>query len=214
MTISSTTARKAYAGDGSTAFATEFKFYDNAHLRAVLRDADGLEELWAEGSDYTLSGAGDEAGGTLTASVAPVSGETLVLSLAVPQTQTTDLPVGGAFPADAVEQMSDRTVQMLLALNQATGPAVQTLGVSTSAKTIAAELNPAALLLVFGTASGTAFADLVLHGFAADPASVFSLTVNGSPPVRTYSRAGADLQLAVASGSFTVTARAIVASIS
>ena len=100
MTVSSTTAQKAYAGDGSSVFTTEFKFYDNAHVRAVLRDADGLEVLWAEGSNYTLSGAGDEAGGTLTASVAPVGGETLVLSLAVPQTQGTDLPVGGSFPAD------------------------------------------------------------------------------------------------------------------
>lgn len=213
MTVSSTTALKVYAGDGSTEFATEFKFYDNSHVRAVLRDADGLEVLWAEGTGYTLSGAGDEAGGTLTATTAPVSGETLLLSLAVPQTQVTDLPVGGAFPAGAVEQMTDRAVQMLLALDRASGPALQTLAVSTSAKTIAAALNPAALVLVFGTASGAAFADLVLHGFGADPAAAFSLTANGSPAARSYSRSGADLQLALASGSYVIRTRAIVATI-
>jgi len=213
MTVSSTTAQKSYAGDGSTVFATEFKFYDNTHVRAVLRDANGLEILWAEGSNYTLSGAGDEAGGTLTASVAPVGGETLVLSLAVPQTQSTDLPVGGSFPADAVEQMTDRAVQMLLALKRASAAAQQTLAVSTSAKTIAAALNPAALVLVFGVSGSAAFADLVLHGFGADPSTVFSFSANGSPPTRTYSRANADLQLALASGSHTVTTRAIVVSI-
>lgn len=113
MTISTTASKSRYAGDGGTAaFPTGFRFIDNSHVRVVLREADGSETLWTEGSEYSLSGAGQPGGGTVTVSASPIDhtpagGATLVVMLAVPARQDTALPLGGAFPSTAVEQMAD-----------------------------------------------------------------------------------------------------------
>ncbi|GAB4391010.1 MAG: hypothetical protein Tsb0032_00420 [Kiloniellaceae bacterium] len=113
MTISTTVAKSRYAGDGATTdFPTGFKFVDNDHVRVILRGAGGGEALWAEGSEYQLSGAGAPGGGTVTVSSSPVDytpapGETLVIKLSIPPKQETSLPLGGAFPSTAVESMAD-----------------------------------------------------------------------------------------------------------
>ncbi|MEQ8356740.1 MAG: hypothetical protein RH942_14450 [Kiloniellaceae bacterium] len=113
MTISTTTAKSRYAGDGATAsFPTGFKFLDNAQVRVILRAADGSESLWTEGSEYSLSGAGAPGGGTVEVETSPTdhtpaAGETLVVKLSVPPLQETSLPLGGAFPSTAVEAMAD-----------------------------------------------------------------------------------------------------------
>src|SRR3546814_8658175 len=72
MTISTTTAKSRYAGDGSTtAFPTGFKFLANDQVRVLLCSADGSETLWIEGSEYSLSGAGAPGGGTVAVSTGP-----------------------------------------------------------------------------------------------------------------------------------------------
>jgi hypothetical protein len=44
MTLSSTTSRAAYAGNGSTSeFAVPFLFADNGHIDVTLRQAGGVE---------------------------------------------------------------------------------------------------------------------------------------------------------------------------
>ena len=112
MTFSATTGKVSYDGDGATtAFPTVFKFVLKAHVKAILRDAGDLETLWAEGTDYTLTGAGNAAGGTLTATLAPALGERLVLLLDVPFTQEKSLPLGGAFPSTQVEEALDLGAQ-------------------------------------------------------------------------------------------------------
>ncbi|MGF1631973.1 MAG: hypothetical protein ACFCUT_21055 [Kiloniellaceae bacterium] len=113
MTISTTTAKSRYAGDGTTTnFPTGFKFVDSDHVRVLLRGGDGSETLWIEGSEYELSGAGEPGGGTVTVHTSPIdhtpaTGEILVVKLAVPPRQETSLPLGGAFPSTAVEGMAD-----------------------------------------------------------------------------------------------------------
>ncbi len=110
MTIATTMAKSRYAGDDSTtAFPTEFKFLNDDHVRVVLRAADGTETLWFKDTNYTISGAGDPGGGTVTATVAPATGETLVIRPSIPSVQETALPLGGAFSSTAVETMSDLT---------------------------------------------------------------------------------------------------------
>ncbi len=102
---------------------------------------------------------------------------------------------------------------MVLAHSLEIGAVVQTASVSTSATTVASDLNPAALVLVFGVSSGAAFLDVVLFGLGVSPSDVHQFTANGSPANRTYSRAGDDLQLAMASGSYTVQTKAVIVSI-
>lgn len=108
MTFSSGFGSISYAGDGSTVnFPTGFAFVQNSHVKAVLRDTLDVETTWVEATDYTLTGAGNDAGGTLTAIVAPLTGETLVIILDVPFTQEKAFPLGGSFPSTQVEQMGD-----------------------------------------------------------------------------------------------------------
>lgn len=81
-------------------------------MKVLLRTADGSETVWTEGSEYDLSGAGAPGGGTVSVNSSPTdytpaSGETLVVKLAVPPSQETSLPLGGAFPSTAVEGMAD-----------------------------------------------------------------------------------------------------------
>ena len=129
MTISTTTAKSRYPGDGTTtSFPTGFKFLDNDHVKVILRAAEGGETVWTEGSEYALSGASAPGGGTVTVNTSPTDytpavGETLVVKLAVPPRQETSLPLGGAFPSTAVEGMADlaalRDQQVAEALSRA-----------------------------------------------------------------------------------------------
>ncbi|MDJ0972603.1 MAG: phage tail fiber protein, partial [Kiloniellales bacterium] len=113
MTVSTTTSRVRYEGDGATRdFPIPFKFVENAHVRVTLRDVASRETLWTEGSEYALSGAGNDGGGTLTVLTEPVdkpprAGETLVIALDLPFTQDKAFPLGGAFPTTQVEEGLD-----------------------------------------------------------------------------------------------------------
>ena len=121
MTLSSTTSKVSYNGDGSTtSFPVTFKFIVNAHVQAILRDAGGVETTWTENTQYTLTGAGNDAGGALTVSTSPTdytpaSGETLVIRRVVPELQETDYPPGGSFPAKAHEDALDLLTMMVQA---------------------------------------------------------------------------------------------------
>ena len=109
MTLASSTARVAYAGDGSsTSFAIPFYFLADADIQAILQDADGVETLWTLATDYTLAGAGNPAGGTLTAITIPASGETLTILRDVVLTQDTDLTEGDPLPAEVLETALDK----------------------------------------------------------------------------------------------------------
>lgn len=110
MTVASSTARVAYAGDGSsTSFAIPFYFLADADIQAILKDAAGTETTWVLTTNYTLSGAGNLAGGTLTAVVAPASGETLTILRNVALTQDTDLTEGDPLPAATIETEFDKS---------------------------------------------------------------------------------------------------------
>jgi len=119
MTLSSETVKVQYDGDDSTtAFSITFVFWDNADIRAVLRDtADGTETVWVLGTDFTLTG-GSGSTGTLTATVAPTSDETLTIKSNRSFTQETDLPLGGPLPSTDVELMSDQAVRLIQQLNE------------------------------------------------------------------------------------------------
>ena len=112
MTISTEHTPLSYNGDGSTVnFAITWKYFAKSHVVATLRSAAGVETVWALTTNYTLTAAGVEAGGTLTAVVAPATGEKLVITLEPPNTQDASLPLGGAFPSPSVEDGLDLSAQ-------------------------------------------------------------------------------------------------------
>lgn len=112
MTISTEPTPLSYSGNGATtAFPITWKYLAKSHVVATLRNADDTETLWVLDTNYTLTPAGVDAGGTLTALVAPATGTTLNISLDPPNTQTSSFPLGGEFPSTATESALDLSAQ-------------------------------------------------------------------------------------------------------
>ena len=114
MTISTTANQVSFAGNGTTDdFATGFKFYANSDLTVIIvTDSTGAESTKVLDTDYTVTGAGSDSGGTVTMVVAPAVGETLVIKRDQPYTQGLDLVENDPFPSDSVEETLDKIVVM------------------------------------------------------------------------------------------------------
>ena len=112
MTVASTINRVSYAGNGSTtAFAFAYKFLLDADLVVVLKvDATGVETTQAFTTNYTLVGAGSDAGGTVTMLVAPATGQSLVIYRDPAVLQPLNLANNDTLPAEEVEKAHDRVV--------------------------------------------------------------------------------------------------------
>lgn len=118
MAITTTTSRVQYTGNNSsTVFAINFKFIENSHIVAELDDTAGTVTTLVLDTNYTLSGAGNDSGGTFTASVAPPTGHILTIYRQVPLTQTSDLVLTGTFNSQTVEDMIDKNTQMIQQLD-------------------------------------------------------------------------------------------------
>lgn len=116
MTISSTTVKNSYSGNGSTtAFAYTFKIFANTDLQVIIRSSTGTETVKTLTTHYTVSGVGDASGGnvTFTSGNTPASGETVVIRRAVPQTQAIDYIANDPFPAESHEEGLDRATMTI-----------------------------------------------------------------------------------------------------
>jgi hypothetical protein len=136
MTVSSQTARVSYSGNSSTtAFAVSFYFLASSHLRVTLRAASGVETVQVLNTDYTVSGAGNPAGGTVTMTTAPATGQTLVIQRNVPFTQEVDYQPNDPFPAESHEQALDKLTMEAQQLNEAVGRSIKLSPTNTMAST-------------------------------------------------------------------------------
>ncbi len=116
MTISSVTVKNSYSGNGSTtAFNYTFKIFADSDLQVIIRSSTGIETVKTITTHYTVAGAGDANGGsvTFTSGNIPASGETVVLRRAVPQTQAIDYIANDPFPAESHEEGLDRAMMTL-----------------------------------------------------------------------------------------------------
>jgi hypothetical protein len=109
MTVSSTTTKNSYSGDGSTTtFAYAFKIFADADLTVILRSAAGTETVQTLTTDYTVTNAGNASGGNVEFVTAPASGVTVVIRRNMAQTQSTDYTANDPFPAESHEDALDR----------------------------------------------------------------------------------------------------------
>ncbi len=110
MTISTTTIKNSYSGNGSTsAFSYTFKIFDDDDITVILRtDATGGETVQSKTTHYSVSGVGNTNGGNITFGTAPTSGQTVVLRRESAQTQTTDYVANDPFPAATHEDALDK----------------------------------------------------------------------------------------------------------
>lgn len=119
MTVSSTTTKASYSGNGSTTvFAVPFYFLQNADLLVILRSSAGVETTQVLGTNYSVTGAGNENGGSLTMTVAPPTGTTLTILRNAAATQETDLLPNDRLPAESLETALDKLTMLVQQLDE------------------------------------------------------------------------------------------------
>lgn len=109
MTISITTARVDYVGNGiTTSFPVPFPFFGEAELQVIERTiATGAETIKTLSTHYTVSG-GNGATGTVTAGTAPADTVQWTIRRNTARTQATAYPSNSAFPSASHERALDR----------------------------------------------------------------------------------------------------------
>ena len=67
MTISTTTIKNSYSGnDSTTSFSYTFKISSDSEMQVIIRSSTGTETVKSLTTHYTVSGAGNASGGTVT----------------------------------------------------------------------------------------------------------------------------------------------------
>jgi len=157
MTVSTTTSRADYTGNGATtAFAVPFYFLDDSHL-TVLRTqiSTGVITTLAITTNYTVSGAGNPAGGTVTCVVAPTTDQKISILRNVPFTQLNTYVPNDPFPAASHERALDKLTMEVQQLDEALDRAL-TLPANTAAGTVSTALpTPAANQVIGWNGSAT-----------------------------------------------------------
>ena len=121
MTISSTTVKNSYSGNGTlTTFNYTFKIFADSDLQVIIRDATATETVKTLTTHYTVTGAGNANGGTIvfTTGNTPSATETVVIRRAVPQTQAIDYIANDPFPAESHEEGLDRAMMAVQQLQE------------------------------------------------------------------------------------------------
>ncbi len=115
MTISTTTIKDSYTGNGSTsAFTYNFKIADDDDIQVIIRAANGTETVKTKTTHYTVSGVGNNSGTvTFTAGNIPTGTQTVILRRSTPQTQELDLIENDPLPANSIETAYDKLTQLL-----------------------------------------------------------------------------------------------------
>ena len=111
MTVSSTTNKVSLSGNGTQdTFAYTFKIFEDGDLDVYIRDDEGTETLKTITTHYTVTGAGNEAGGNVvfTGGNIPASTEDVIIQRKLDLTQGTDYVENDPFPAESHEEALDR----------------------------------------------------------------------------------------------------------
>ena len=234
MTIASEANRSGpYVCNGATThFPFSFRIYDEAHVRAILTDPQGIETTLRLGTDYTVSSVGQSGGGAIDTAIAYASDYRLTLILNVPFTQTVDLENQGAYFAETIERAIDLQTQMSLQLKEQVTRAVVlpvTSSVSvdtlTSAVLSLSEIQPQMLTLApiagnITTVAGIAGAVVAAEGNANTATAAASLA-SGKAAEAAASAAAAQTwnpafysttaQMAATLGGYVPTTRKLIA---
>lgn len=115
MTIETTTNRISYTGSGTTGpFSFPYYFLADGDLTVIKTTiADGTEETLTLTTDYTVSGAGEAAGGSVTLVATLSSAYKLTIIRDPDILQPADYPPNDRFPAATHEEALDRATMIM-----------------------------------------------------------------------------------------------------
>lgn len=114
MTVSSTQSYVEYNADGiTTTFTIPFYFLLNSDISVMVADSAGNIIELVNGNDFTVTGAGDSGGGSLTFGTVTASGKTILIYRNPPVTQETKYYENGKFPAASHEAALDKLTMLI-----------------------------------------------------------------------------------------------------
>jgi microcystin-dependent protein len=123
MTVTSTTARDDFVGNGATSvYSYNFRILANTDLLVTVADTSNVETTLTLTTDYTVSGVGDDSGGNVTLVSAGqawldtdgdlLTDYALTIRRVRPVTQTTDIRTQGPYRPDVVEDSLDHGIMV------------------------------------------------------------------------------------------------------
>lgn len=121
MTVSNTTSVAQFNGDGvARVFPFSFRIFKQTDLVVTKRSVAGVSSVLALNTDYTVTFSASKAGGSVSTTATPVSGELITVARVLPAQQLTDLRNQGDYFAEIHEDVFD----YLTMLNQQNGEIV------------------------------------------------------------------------------------------
>lgn len=120
MSISNTDSKVIYTCDpATTTFPYAFKIFEDSDLVVTKYTIDdGTETVLTINTHYTVTGAGDDAGGTVELVAAFSADYKLVIQRVLPLTQTTDYVENDPFPAESHEDALDKLTMICQQLQE------------------------------------------------------------------------------------------------
>ncbi|WP_439606876.1 hypothetical protein [Hydrogenophaga sp.] len=169
MTVVVQTPFNQHTANGvTTLFGFTFQLLAEGDLQV------SLDEV-VQGSGYTISGLGVQAGGSITFSVAPANGVIVDIRRAIPLARSTDYQQNGDLPSDQIDEDYDRLWQALQDAKFNAGLTVQVpLGDAAAPVTIPVVADRAGKFLAFDGSGNAIAADTLTAGVAV---STFMETV-------------------------------------
>jgi hypothetical protein len=130
MSVSVTTAKVQYTlSSGAQALPVPFYFIDDTHIKVVRARTGVVDLVLIKGTDYTITGAGDEAGGTVTTiagtAAALAAADKITIKRDIPVTQLVNYVYNDKFPAEVHERALDKLTMIVQQLKEVTDRAVQ-----------------------------------------------------------------------------------------
>lgn len=114
MTVSTTTSTAQFDPNGVTInFPFAFRFFAATDLKVFWQKPDGTIQLLTLNSNYTVQGAGNNAGGSITTIGTPLPNGLLVVSRIMVATQLTSFRNQGEFFAEIHEDAFDKLVMLV-----------------------------------------------------------------------------------------------------
>ena len=121
MTVNLSTTKIQYSGNGIlTTFTYTFRILEDDDLYVSVVDAAGTETILSLDVDYTVTGAGDDSGGTVVLSSGTLcpTGSTLTIMRNMDLLQETDYVDGDAFSAESFEDAADKSIMIVQQLDE------------------------------------------------------------------------------------------------
>lgn len=114
MTVSTTASTtQAFPNGVTTVFPINYRFFAKTDLKVFWLKPDGTVHLLVLDSEYTVQGAGNEDGGSITTIGTPLNGGTLTIARIMTATQLTSFRNQGEFFAEIHEDAFDKLVMLV-----------------------------------------------------------------------------------------------------